>query len=69
MGPPESGISGLEKKEYRKDFNQLLHIGQPICIIYLDLLLWKITSGAESGISGLEKTAPPGELEFSSSSN
>ena len=26
-------------------------------------------SRPESGISGLEKTAPPGELEFSSSSN
>ena len=28
-----------------------------------------ISGTAESGISGLEKTAPPGELEFSSRSN
>ena len=29
----------------------------------------KLVSRPESGISGLEKTAPSGELEFSSSSN
>ena len=29
--------SQKQKREYQKDFNQLLHIGQPICIIYLDL--------------------------------
>ena len=35
----------------------------------MSIEILKLSSGAEPGISGLEKTAPSGELEFSSRSN